>query len=153
MLTAEFAASKFFVFKDPRITRIVPFWRQLLARAGVVPCAILTLRHPVEIAASLSKRDGMTGAEAALLWLRNMLEAEHGSRELPRVVAGYDQLLAAPSTTMAAVQKPLGLAWPRLSDTVAREIDAFMLPNLAITRWKPPHVSRPINRSRAIAES
>ncbi|WP_157742356.1 hypothetical protein [Sphingobium xenophagum] len=44
---------------------------------------VITLRHPVEVAASLAKRDGMTGAEAALIWLRNMLEAEHGSRAWP----------------------------------------------------------------------
>ena len=33
LLKAEFGSSKFFVFKDPRITRIVPFWRALFARA------------------------------------------------------------------------------------------------------------------------
>ncbi|MEH7830442.1 hypothetical protein, partial [Gemmobacter denitrificans] len=131
LLASEFGASRFFVFKDPRITRIMPFWRRLLARAGVDQLhVLLTLRHPLDVAASLMERDGMAEAEALLIWLRNVLEAEQGSRGLPRVVVDYDRFLAAPSATMAAVQKPLGLVWPRLSDSVAEEIDRFMTPGL-----------------------
>ena len=90
----------------------------------------MTLRHPAEVAASLAKRDGMSEAEAGLIWLRNMLDAEHDSRGLRRVVIGYDQLMSAPTATMAASQKALGLIWPRLSDKVSKEIDAFMSPHL-----------------------
>ena len=130
LLQSEYGGSKFFVFKDPRVTRIVPFWRQLLAYAKIEPYVIITLRNPIEVAASLAKRDGMTQAEAFLIWLRNMLEAEHGSRGMHRVLVSHNRLMKAPSATITAIQKPLGLFWPRLTSNVVNEIDAFISPTL-----------------------
>lgn len=130
LLNAEYGASPFFVFKDPRVTRIMPFWCQLLASVGVQAHVIMTLRHPAEVFASLAKRDGMTSAEGALIWLRNVLEAEHDSRGMPRGVVSYDQLIAAPSKTMMAIQSDIGLIWPGASGKVIEEINDFMSPDL-----------------------
>lgn len=130
LLKAEYGASRFFVMKDPRMPRIFPFWKALMAQAGITPHILLTLRHPAEVAASLARRDKMPAAEAALLWLRYTLEGEYCSRGLARAVIHYDRLIAAPCATLRAAQAPLGLVWPRLSDSVCEEIDAFMSPDL-----------------------
>lgn len=130
LLAAEYGSSAFFFFKDPRICRCVPLWRKLLVGAGVEPRVIMSVRHPIEVAQSLAARDGIPEAEAVLMWLRHMLDAEHDSRGLKRAFVSYDRLVSAPTDTMAALQDPLGLRWPRLSERVAVEVDGSMTSKL-----------------------
>jgi len=37
MLAQEFGASSFFVLKDPRICRLVPFWNEVMEEGGITP--------------------------------------------------------------------------------------------------------------------
>ena len=82
------------MLKDPRICRFVPLWRAVLGRLGVAPKVVVPLRHPLEVAGSLARRDGMPEDEALLLWLRHCLEAEAATRGLPRSFLRYDDLVA-----------------------------------------------------------
>ncbi len=66
---AEFGDAALAVLKDPRICRFVPLWREVLAGLGVAPKVVMPLRHPLEVAGSLARRDGMSEAAALLLWL------------------------------------------------------------------------------------
>lgn len=80
--------------KDPRQCRFVPLVAGILAEMGVEARAVLMLRRPAEIAASLYHRDGTIPAYAHLLWLRHMIDAERATRDMPRAVVDYDTLLA-----------------------------------------------------------
>ncbi|MEM7566242.1 MAG: hypothetical protein AAF321_03325, partial [Pseudomonadota bacterium] len=81
------------VFKDPRLCRLMPFWRAAAQERGVTAKAVLPLRHPDEVAASLEARDGLTRAYTHRLWLRNVLDAEAGTRGLPRASVAFDAIL------------------------------------------------------------
>lgn len=59
LVKGEFGDSRLFVLKDPRICRLVPFWEDVLKESGAAPRYVLTHRNPLEVAASLAKRDGM----------------------------------------------------------------------------------------------
>lgn len=96
-------------FKDPRLSRLMPFWRPVLAAAGLAPSCLLALRHPDAVAQSLERRDGMEAETAHALWLRHTLDALDGSRDLPRVLVAYERLLAAPGRELARVGHALGL--------------------------------------------
>lgn len=96
-------------FKDPRLARLMPFWRPLLAAAGLAPRCVLALRHPDAVAQSLARRDGMEPAVAHALWLRYTLDALDGSSGLPRVLVAYERLLASPGRELARVGHALGL--------------------------------------------
>lgn len=148
LLDAEFANSSFFVYKDPRTCRLVPFWEEVFLAAGVKPVALINIRHPLEIAQSLETRNRIPEAEAILIWLRHMLDAEHDSRSLDRAFISYDQLLEDPVEVATALEKLLGLRWPRLSDRTATEISGFVddkqrhhrkEPERAISRKHPLH--------------
>ena len=60
---------------------------------GIEPRALLMLRAPAEIAQSLERRDGTTGAYAHLLWLRHMIDAERATRGMMRATVDYGTLL------------------------------------------------------------
>lgn len=96
-------------FKDPRMSRLMPFWRPVLAAAGLAPACLLALRHPDAVAQSLARRDGMAAETAHALWLRHTLDALDGSRELPRLLVAYERLLASPGRELTRIGHALGL--------------------------------------------
>ncbi len=58
-------------WKDPRMTLLLPFWQPLLPPTRYILC----LRNPLNVAASLARRDGMPRDQALNLW---MLYTAHG---------------------------------------------------------------------------
>ena len=109
LLRGKAAARLLPAFKDPRLSRLMPFWRPVLASAGFAPRCLLALRHPDAVAQSLAKRDAMHPELAHALWLRYTLDALDGSAGLPRVLVSYERLLAAPGRELARVGHALGL--------------------------------------------
>ena len=125
-IQAEFAASPLWAVKDPRICRLAPVWLRALAECGVRPGILFVVRHPLEVAASLQARDGLSRARSLLLWTQHILEAERATRECSRVMVTYDQILEDWSGSMARVSRALGITWPRSFDEARAEIEAFL---------------------------
>ena len=126
VLQDEFAASRMFVLKDPRICRLVPFWLGVLEEAGIRPLVVFPLRNPLEVSASLEKRNGFAPGLGQLFWLRHVLDAEFASRGIPRFFTSYDRLLGEWARIMEDAQAALDIVWPRMSHHVAAEIEAFV---------------------------
>ena len=80
--------------KDPRLSLFADAWEQAAADQGRALSAVLLLRHPAEVARSLSVRDGIAPGRGLLLWLEYTLASLETAARLPHVVVGYDQLLA-----------------------------------------------------------
>ena len=134
VLADEFGSARLVVVKDPRICRMMPFWKRVFDRAGYGVRIILPLRSPLEVARSLRQRDGFPLTKGLLLWLRHVLDADAASRDLPRAVLHVPDLLADWQLATARVGDQIGLAWPRRSDRCAAEIDAFLSPEPAPSR-------------------
>ena len=58
-LQDEFGNSSLFGMKDPRICLFLPLWRQIFSELGIKAHCVVVLRNPLEIAASLMKRDNL----------------------------------------------------------------------------------------------
>lgn len=56
--------------KDPRTTRFIPMWNDLLARRGIKPRYLLSVRDPAEVVGSIVSRDHTPGSRALRTWLR-----------------------------------------------------------------------------------
>lgn len=130
VLENEFGRSSLFVLKDPRICRFAPFWIDVIQTAGVRPVIVNQVRNPLEVAGSLSQRNGIDPQLGHLLWLRHVLEAEAGSRGLTRFHSSYEGLLAGWPALASGMQDALGLSWPRLSAMASEEISAFLTAKL-----------------------
>jgi glycosyltransferase involved in cell wall biosynthesis len=126
ILVQDFSRSPFFVLKDPRICRLLPFWLTVFREFGANVKCVLPLRNPLEIAASLNKRDGFSPAKSYMIWLRYVLDAEKATRKLPRVFIAYDTLLDDWRGAVGEVSKRLGVSWPRWSAASEVEIDRFL---------------------------
>ena len=80
---AEFGATRLCVLKDPRICRMPGFWLDALEAFDADPLVVLPVRNPLEVAASLARRNDFDPSLGQLLWLRHVLDAEHATRGPP----------------------------------------------------------------------
>lgn len=129
-LESEFGAASTVVLKDPRISRLVPLYRDVLDELGYATEAVLTLRNPLEVAQSLARRDQMEPRRAIGVWMRYTLDAERGTRGLPRALVVYEELLADWRAATSRMKQHLGGFWPEVSAEAAADIDAFLTPEL-----------------------
>ncbi|ARS28388.1 sulfotransferase family protein [Sphingomonas sp. KC8] len=129
-IDAEFGNSNLFVMKDPRFCILMPFWRDVLNSMGIEPVVIHTLRHPLDVAHSLQRRDGFLISKGVLLWLRYMLEGERGTRGLRRFFTTHDAIMTNPADFIEKSQDALKVYWPRNSEKVQREITRFLSDDL-----------------------
>ncbi|VAW15441.1 hypothetical protein MNBD_ALPHA12-454, partial [hydrothermal vent metagenome] len=93
IIKTDYGEAELFVLKDPRICRFASFFIEMLREQDIAPLPVLIFRNPLEVMASLEKRDAMSRSEAALLWLRHVLEAERATRGQKRVFFTYAGLL------------------------------------------------------------
>lgn len=61
--------------KDPRITRMLPLWTEVMADLQIAPRYVLCVRHPLAVAMSIANRDGLDIWRGLLLWLVHYAEA------------------------------------------------------------------------------
>lgn len=126
----ELASEPVWAVKEPRLCRLLPLWPQALSGLPVRLTAAIMVRNPLEVAASLARRDGMAYGHAYLLWTQHLLEAERATRGMPRLIVQYDELLADWRAVAEKLAEHLGCSWPRSIDAAASEIEAFLSPQL-----------------------
>lgn len=126
LLEEEFGEAPLFVLKDPRACRFIPFWLSVLNEGGIAPRAVIPLRSPFEVAASLRARDQFSIEDGLLLWLRHVLDAERETRALPRSFVAMDKFLTDWRKCARQIARDIGIAWPHLDDESSARIDNFL---------------------------
>ena len=130
LIQTEFHDSSLFVVKDPRVCKLLPLWIELLADIDVDVVVVMTFRNPLEVAASLAKRDQMPLATSLLLYLSSYLKAEMASRDCPRCFVSYAQALSDWRVLESKLRSVLGSRLPRLDDKRSTEISQYLAPEL-----------------------
>jgi hypothetical protein len=74
---------------------------------------LLMIRNPLEVAASLRKRDNLDKHIALHMWMTYVLEAEYHSRGFRRTVVDYDRLLKDRWAVVDQMTGDLGITWPK----------------------------------------
>jgi hypothetical protein len=128
LIEEEYGASKLFVLKEPRICRFVPLYRDILDRLDIDVLPVLMFRHPLEVAASLKKRNETPLALGQLYWLRHIIDAERDSRSMRRAVLSYEELLGEGAAVVKRAFAALQLDMPELSAETETRIGQFASP-------------------------
>jgi GT2 family glycosyltransferase len=124
----QFESQNLLVLKDPRISLFVPLWLEALRDAEIEPLPVLVLRNPLEVNASLAKRNGFSPVHGFFLWLRYMLEAEEATRSMRRSLVRFDAILEDWQTETRRILSDLGLAWPSIASETEQQIESFLSP-------------------------
>lgn len=130
LIRSEMLDARVFAVKDPRMCRLVPLWRAALARLNCEMAAIHCLRHPLEVAMSLQRRDGLPRSHGLHLWAQHVLAAEYDTRTVPRSYVRYDELLQDWRTVTKRMRSDLGLVWPQELSDVAEKVNDFLSSDL-----------------------
>lgn len=122
-LVSQFAGADWWGWKDPRTSFTLPFWRTILDAPAVVIC----LRHPLEVAQSLTARHYLSeagGLELWLQWNRHVLRESEGLRT---VVTHHAAYFAEPAAELTRLVNGLGRAVSReVIDTACGSIDSAL---------------------------
>jgi len=130
IIEAEYGRASLFVVKDPRICRFAPLFVETLNDANIDVHIALTFRNPLEVCESLEKRNGMKRADAALLWLRHVLDAEVATRNETRTIFFFDQLLSDWRPNFYKLSEQMAINWPVNIESITEEVDNFLNPAL-----------------------
>ncbi|MFO8088495.1 MAG: hypothetical protein R6U13_01545, partial [Desulfatiglandaceae bacterium] len=112
-----------FAVGDPRMCRLMPLWKTVLANHDVKPCVVVILRQPTEVAMSLEQCCGLDLTKGHRLWSAYNREAFEGCTGLEYLLITFDQLLADPVGTLRSLAElsslsgldPVGHAWEILN--------------------------------------
>jgi hypothetical protein len=99
-------------WKDPRNCVLLPFWRAALDDRAV---ALLAYRNPAEVVASLDRQGQISEENAFWLWERYVRSAMFASRDIPRLVVDYADLVAQPEQAVERIETFLAAEGLRLS--------------------------------------
>ncbi len=152
-LAAEFESSRLFVFKDPRVCRLMRLWINVIESLNASPLIVMPVRNPRDVAASLERRNGIDASIGRLMWLRHVLDAEVGSRQHPRVTVSFDDLLTDWRRVVTRIGKALDLSWPKLSTATNLDVDSFLSPDLRHHQDPRHWIERPDEGIRWITQA
>lgn len=113
--------------KDPRLCRQLAFWKPALTDCIPRVSALLAIRNPADVIASLMRRDNIRADHAGLIWLRHYLDAERETREFPRGIVLYEELLNNWRHELGQAGESLGITgWSGPSDEATKAVDGFL---------------------------
>lgn len=130
VIEGEYRGAALIAIKDPRLCRLAPIYLAALQQLGYEARAIIPMRNPGEMAASIHRREGTDRRSGELIWIRHMLEVEAATRHIPRVWTAYDGLMKDWRSVVRHISSTLRFDWPRDPDEVGNEINEFLSPSL-----------------------
>jgi len=109
LLRQKVGNAAIFGFKDPRVAKLLPFWKVVFEHCQFDVRYILALRHPLSVVKSLAKRDGIDAKHSYLLWLGHVITSLAGSSDDMRMLIDYDRLMQNPDRELLRVAEFAGL--------------------------------------------
>ena len=120
LLRRKIGDSTLYGIKDPRVAKLLPFWKDVFDEGRFDVSYVLQVRHPLSVVASLSKRDQFEPAKSYLLWLGYVLECLKAVEGRKCVVVDFDVLMGSPEHELERIARGLDLEINRA------ELDDYM---------------------------
>jgi len=107
-LAEKMRASSVIGLKDPRLSRLLPFWIPLIEEYNTELNVVFPIRDPLAVASSLAKRNGFSIEKSLLLWLVYNLDALKFSEKSSCTLVQYQDLLKFPKSVISSLEAALG---------------------------------------------
>ena len=116
LLRKKLSTNNILGIKDPRFSRLLPFWKHIVKCLNVKSSYLIALRNPKSVAHSLARRDGFELTKGYYLWLEYMLDSLRYTREENFVFVDYDALMIDPSAQLQRIADNFQLTFESYSD-------------------------------------
>jgi hypothetical protein len=124
LLREAFGGKRPWVLKDPRLSMLIDFWLPYLGEQDI--SFIHVVRHPIEVANSLGRRDGFPRERSLLLWFLQNLNAEFFTRGLNRCFINYEDYIGDWRGSLGNAFAQLGLKPLRSFEQATGEVEKFI---------------------------
>ena len=135
-LETAFGDRELWGWKDPRSCLTLPFWQNLLPDMRYVIC----LRNPLDVAASLDRREGFEASESFGLWLAYVEAALAGTKGRPRVFVSYEDYFDDWRAPVARLARFVGREPPADGSASSTRIEGTIKESLRHHRTPPDAV-------------
>ena len=136
-LEQQFGESGHILIKDPRLSWFLPLWQRCAEAIGVSPRFVTMLRHPAAVVDSKQRYYGAWQGDVsrAAGWLNLTLFTERATRDAPRVVVRYEDVLED---------------WTKVVGRIGEELDLAVVRDAPAASLRTVHefVDRSLSRSR-----
>lgn len=105
LLRQKANSATIFGFKDPRITQLLPFWKTVFDYCQFDMNYVLSLRHPLSVAKSLSKRNSFDADKGYLMWQWHIIRSLSDTVGEKRILVDYDCLIQSPDRELDRIAK------------------------------------------------
>ena len=96
--------------KEPRMCRLLPFWRPVLANIGCEVSVVHVIRHPMAVAKSLEKRNSIPIEAGLALWLDHVTKQfAEVDDTWPSVTVRYETFMSNPVSQIGRAGLALNL--------------------------------------------
>jgi hypothetical protein len=130
VIKKDFIDKKLWLWKDPRTCILLPLWQEILEEMNIEVNYIISLRNPVDVAASLSKRDNFIVDKSLGIWSLYTLSALFWTNNCKRIVVHYDSLLENWEVVLREISNEFNIPWPVNDEEFKASIASFLKPNL-----------------------
>lgn len=154
LLAHKLSRFPLFGVKEPRMCRLLPFWRRVFTEIGCDVSVLHVVREPGEVVASLRRRNGMTARTAYDLWLE-YVERQYADADpaWPAWTIDYAAMVREPAHILRQIGAALDL---RVDEAALQEFAGQFVrrdkaPALRFFQYIPPDVSEQWERVKGIA--
>ena len=109
LLKSKITHGNFFAIKDPRISRLIPFWKLVFLHLDLSPKYILAIRNPLDIARSLGKRNKVPHGKSYFLWIVHTLSPLLELQQEQMIFVSYNEMLSNPEAQLRSIAKQFQL--------------------------------------------
>lgn len=126
LLSEKTAQVETFGMKDPRIVRLLPFWKSVFSAIDSNIGYVITVRNPLSVADSLAKREEFPAEKSHYLWLKHVVASVLDTQGSRRVFVNFDRLIERPAKEIERIAGALG-AVHRPDASALQEYEASFL--------------------------
>jgi O-antigen biosynthesis protein len=109
LLRQKVGSSSVFGFKDPRVAKLLPFWKEVFKHCGFYVYYVLVIRHPLSVAHSLANREGFDAKLSYLMWLSYVVAGILETIDETFLLVDYDRLMQSPEFELGRIARTVCL--------------------------------------------
>ncbi|MGB9830748.1 MAG: sulfotransferase family protein [Fervidicoccus fontis] len=130
LIVKQFSSHTLWGWKDPRTCICLPLWKEILTELKVKFSFVIVVRNPLEVAESLTRRNGFTVSKGWALWWLYTLNALYWTQGYKRVLICYEDFMKNWEKELHYVVTELSIPWPENEEYFVRKADEFIKPQL-----------------------
>ena len=115
LLHGKLSQGSIFGFKDPRASKLLPFWQKVVLTEKIQTKYIVVIRNPISVAKSLEARNGFDKRKSFLLWYSHQLQILMSIGGIDLTFVDYDNFVNDAHQEIERMSKSLELAFDEVA--------------------------------------